>query len=101
MPLARRTPRTLGFVALAALPLAVLAIFFFLPLGGMLKHGLWQDGNWSLEQKAMRLVLTLSPLFNPCAFADAATLYCSKPSAVQLRPECVAILVRVPKEEQS
>jgi thiamine transport system permease protein len=49
MPLARRTPRTLGFVALAALPLAVLAIFFFLPLGGMLKHGLWQDGHLNLS----------------------------------------------------
>ena len=49
----------------------------------------------------MRLVLTLGPLFNPCAFADAATLYCAKPSAVQLRRECVAILVRVPNEEQS
>jgi thiamine transport system permease protein len=43
------TLRTLGFVALAAVPLAVLGIFFFLPLGGMLKHGLWQDGRLDLS----------------------------------------------------
>jgi thiamine transport system permease protein len=40
--------RALGFAALAAVPLAVVGIFFFLPLGGMLKHGLWQDGRLDL-----------------------------------------------------
>jgi thiamine transport system permease protein len=47
--LRRGTTRTLGFVLLAALPLAVLAIFFFLPLTGMLKQGFWQNGHLNLS----------------------------------------------------
>jgi thiamine transport system permease protein len=42
--------------ALVLIPLAVLAIFFLLPLGGMLKHGLWQDGH--VDFSAISDVLT-------------------------------------------
>lgn len=42
--------------ALALIPLAVLAIFFLLPLGGMLKHGLWQGRH--LDTSGFADVLT-------------------------------------------
>lgn len=45
--------------------------------------------------KATRSALVLGPLLNLCAFADAATVHCSRSSAVQLRGQCVAIHVRV------
>ncbi len=35
-------------LALAAVPLAVLAVFFLLPLGGMLQRGLWPEGRLDL-----------------------------------------------------
>ena len=36
----------LGLVALAALPSAVLAVFFVLPVAGMIQRGLWPDGTF-------------------------------------------------------
>ncbi len=36
--------RTASLIALAALPLGVLAVFFVLPVTGMLARGLWPDG---------------------------------------------------------
>lgn len=41
-----RTGRRLGLVALAAVPVAVLAVFFVLPVGAMLHRGLWPDGDF-------------------------------------------------------
>ena len=38
--------RSAGLVALAALPVAVLAVFFVLPVTGMLGRGLWPDGSF-------------------------------------------------------
>ena len=38
--------RSAGLVALAALPVAVLAVFFVLPVTGMLARGLWPDGSF-------------------------------------------------------
>lgn len=38
--------RTASLVALAALPLAVLAVFFVLPVTGMVGRGLWPDGSF-------------------------------------------------------
>ena len=35
-----------GFAALAALPLAVLGVFFLLPVGGMIARGFWPDGSF-------------------------------------------------------
>jgi len=37
--------RTLSLVALAAVPVAVLAVFFVLPVTGMLGRGFWSDGH--------------------------------------------------------
>ncbi|HSV41201.1 MAG TPA: iron ABC transporter permease [Nocardioidaceae bacterium] len=39
-----RASHRLGFAALAALPLAVLAVFFVLPVAGMMARGFWADG---------------------------------------------------------
>jgi len=36
----------LGVLALAAVPLAVLGVFFVLPVGGMLARGFWADGRF-------------------------------------------------------
>ena len=36
--------RTAGLLALAAVPTAVLAVFFLLPVWGMVERGLWPDG---------------------------------------------------------
>ncbi|MCL2543511.1 MAG: ABC transporter permease subunit [Nocardioidaceae bacterium] len=38
--------RALALLALAAVPTAVLAVFFVLPVGGMVQHGLWPDGRF-------------------------------------------------------
>lgn len=38
--------RAAGLLALAALPVAVLAVFFVLPVSGMLGRGLWPDGSF-------------------------------------------------------
>jgi thiamine transport system permease protein len=38
--------RLLGLLALAAVPTAVLAVFFLLPVSGMLQRGLWPDGSF-------------------------------------------------------
>lgn len=38
--------RSAGLVALAALPVAVLAVFFVLPVSGMLGRGFWPDGTF-------------------------------------------------------
>jgi len=38
--------RLLGLLALAAVPTAVLAVFFLLPVSGMLERGLWPDGSF-------------------------------------------------------
>lgn len=38
--------RTLTLVGLAAVPLAVLGVFFVLPVSGMLAEGLWADGSF-------------------------------------------------------
>ncbi|GAA3815963.1 iron ABC transporter permease [Nocardioides panacisoli] len=38
--------RRLAYVVLAAFPLAVLAVFFLLPVGGMLQRGVWPDGRF-------------------------------------------------------
>ncbi len=38
--------RLLGTVALAAVPLVVLTMFFALPVGGMVARGLWTDGGF-------------------------------------------------------
>ncbi|CAN5215897.1 iron ABC transporter permease [soil metagenome] len=38
--------RSASLVALAALPLGVLAVFFVLPVAGMLGRGLWPDGSF-------------------------------------------------------
>ncbi|WP_248580086.1 iron ABC transporter permease [Nocardioides sp. InS609-2] len=40
------TRRLLTLAGLAALPLAVLGVFFALPVGGMVARGLWPDGNF-------------------------------------------------------
>jgi len=40
--------RRLGWCVLAAIPLAVVAVFFVLPLGGMLHRGLWPGGRLDL-----------------------------------------------------
>ena len=37
--------RLAGLLALAAVPTAVLAVFFLLPVWGMLQRGLWTDGS--------------------------------------------------------
>ncbi|KAA1428282.1 ABC transporter permease [Nocardioides antri] len=37
--------RVAGLFALAAVPTAVLAVFFLLPVAGMLERGLWSDGD--------------------------------------------------------
>ncbi|WP_323791216.1 ABC transporter permease [Nocardioides sp.] len=39
--------RTASLVALAALPVGVLAVFFVLPVAGMLGRGLWPDGSFA------------------------------------------------------
>ncbi len=39
--------RLAGLLALAALPLAVLGVFFALPVAGMLGEGLWPDGRFA------------------------------------------------------
>jgi len=44
-----------SLVALAAVPLAVLAVFFVLPVAGMLARGLWPD--WSLDVRGVLDVL--------------------------------------------
>jgi len=41
-----RLRRGSGVVALAAAPLAALAVFFVLPVGGMIARGLWVDGGF-------------------------------------------------------
>ena len=41
-----RPPRAATF-ALAAVPVAVLAVFFVYPVGGMLARGIWPDGTFS------------------------------------------------------
>jgi len=38
--------RLLGLLALAAVPTAVLAVFFLLPVSGMLERGLWPEGSF-------------------------------------------------------
>ncbi|WP_183094197.1 ABC transporter permease [Nocardioides stalactiti] len=38
--------RVAGLLALAAVPTAVLAVFFLLPVSGMLQRGLWPDGSF-------------------------------------------------------
>ncbi len=38
--------RLAGLLALAAVPIAVLAVFFLLPVSGMLERGLWPDGTF-------------------------------------------------------
>ncbi|WP_245927590.1 ABC transporter permease [Nocardioides silvaticus] len=38
--------RTAGLLALAAVPTAVLAVFFLLPVWGMVERGLWPDGSF-------------------------------------------------------
>lgn len=38
--------RTAGLLALAAVPTAVLAVFFLLPVWGMVERGLWPDGRF-------------------------------------------------------
>lgn len=43
-----RWRRRIGWCALAAVPLAVVAVFFLLPLGGMLHRGLWPGGRLDL-----------------------------------------------------
>ena len=48
--------RAAGLVALAALPLGVLTVFFVLPVVGMLGRGLWPDG--SFDPAALYDVLT-------------------------------------------
>lgn len=40
------TRRIAALLALAALPVAVLAVFFVLPVAGMLERGLWADGRF-------------------------------------------------------
>jgi thiamine transport system permease protein len=42
--------RRLGPVALAAVPLVVLVLFFLYPVGGMLARGLWPDGSFAPGQ---------------------------------------------------
>jgi len=42
--------RVLGLLALAALPVAVLAVFFVLPVSGMVGRGLWGDGGFAPGQ---------------------------------------------------
>ncbi|WP_232679613.1 iron ABC transporter permease [Nocardioides sp. R-C-SC26] len=44
-PVRVRARGTLTLIGLSALPLAVLTVFFLLPLGGMLARGLWPDGE--------------------------------------------------------
>jgi len=39
----------LGLAALALIPLAFLAVFFVLPVGGMLVRGFYPDGSWDLS----------------------------------------------------
>ncbi|MDQ3527925.1 MAG: iron ABC transporter permease, partial [Actinomycetota bacterium] len=39
----------LGVIALAVLPLAFLAVFFALPVGGMLARGFHPEGVWDLS----------------------------------------------------
>ncbi len=39
--------RTLSLVALAAVPVAMLAVFFVLPVTGMLGRGFWPDGDFA------------------------------------------------------
>ena len=38
--------RRAGFIALAAVPVAVFAVFFVLPVGAMLGRGLWPEGHF-------------------------------------------------------
>lgn len=40
--------RIAGLLALAAVPTAILAVFFLLPVAGMLQRGLRPDGSWDL-----------------------------------------------------
>ena len=42
-----RTGRRLGLLALAAVPVAALAVFFVLPVGAMLHRGLWPEGDFA------------------------------------------------------
>ena len=44
--LATRLGRRSGVAALAAIPLAVLAVFFALPVSGMVSRGFWPDGTF-------------------------------------------------------
>ncbi|WP_340539766.1 ABC transporter permease [Nocardioides sp. GXZ039] len=46
MSAARSGRRTLGLIALAAVPVAVLSVFFVLPVAGMIERGLWPDGRF-------------------------------------------------------
>ncbi|KAA1419584.1 iron ABC transporter permease [Nocardioides humilatus] len=40
--------RVAGLLALAAVPTGVLAVFFLLPVSGMLQRGVWPDGSFDL-----------------------------------------------------
>lgn len=44
--MAPRTKHRLGIAALAAVPVAVLAVFFVLPVTGMVAQGFWADGRF-------------------------------------------------------
>ena len=48
--------RLLTLVGLAAVPLAVLGVFFVLPVSGMLSEGFWVDGRF--DPVAVAEVLT-------------------------------------------
>src|SRR6476619_189243 len=41
-----RVGARLGVAALAAIPLATLAVFFVLPVAGMLAQGFWSEGSF-------------------------------------------------------
>ncbi|KRB80325.1 iron ABC transporter permease [Nocardioides sp. Root190] len=46
MTVGGRTGARLGLLALAAVPVAVVGVFFVLPVGAMLHRGLWPDGDF-------------------------------------------------------
>jgi thiamine transport system permease protein len=52
---ASRWSRPLGLVGLAAVPVAVLVVFFVLPVTGMLRLGFWDDGTF--DPAAVAVVL--------------------------------------------
>ena len=66
----------LGLVALAALPLAVLVVFFLHPVAGMMARGLWPDGHLDLAGvgEVLRRPRTLRVLGFTVGSAGAATL---------------------------